>query len=91
MQKLEEFGLSECEKRILIRCLRRGWMESSIRHHISLERVKKEVRTVCEERFDNSFDNLVKLGLMKSRNYPVLTRDGYKIVSEYYKRIKKMV
>ena len=91
MKKLEEYCLSECEKRILLTILRFGWCESSKIHHIDIETIKKKVIYICKEGFDNCFDNLVKLGLVKSRNYPVLTREGYKIVSDYYKRIRKLV
>ena len=90
MKKLEEFMLSDCEKRILITILRFGWCESSKIHHISLEIIKKRVIHLCESNFDDIVDKLVNFDFIKSKNYPVLTKEGYKIVSDYYRRTRKL-
>ena len=83
-------GLSECQIRLLIKILKLGWLESSKVHHISAESVRRRMPGPCLSSFNEDIAELARLGFLKSRSYPALTREAYPITRRIYaERMRK--
>lgn len=77
-------GLTSCQKLVLTKILKKGWIESSVIHHIYPENLEKIMpKGKCD--FKKDISDLVKLRFLKSKNYPVLTREAYPLVRDYVK------